>query len=576
VTKPESSKNDGSVITPEPKKKRKGVQIGVKLVLYLSGSLVLIFGVLTFLILSAHQNRLKQLMIDSALRISDTIKNSTHHDMLHSEPGEESRNQIKRIINSIGAEKGIERIRIFDKEGRILYSTDEKEISEMLDKNAEACYICHSQDKPLKKLKRDDRWRIFRKADGSRVLGLINPFENEPGCSSTGCHGDPKKIALLGVLDVNMSLKEVDGYIAEDVVQHLVAYLLTMLAVAVVSSIFVVVMVQRPVTQLTEGTRRVARGELGLRLTLNRRDEIGVLAESFNRMSADLKDARDEITNWARTLEKRVAEKTKELRQAQEGIIRVEKMASLGKLAAIVAHEINNPLMGILTYAKLLQRRINDRIAALPEGVEHDFHDCLMYTAIVQTEATRAGEIVKNLLFFAKEASLRLEPSDINQILEKSIMLVNHQMELNSIECITRLDSELPPVRCDASQIQQVVVALLINAVEAIGENGRITVSSERGERNETVILRIADTGIGMDEETKRKIFEPFFSTKESGGGTGLGLAVVHGIVERHGGSVRVESAPGKGTTFAIELHINPPQPEEGMQLPQSSLPGRI
>jgi two-component system NtrC family sensor kinase len=556
-------------------KKRK-FGIGIKLTVYLIAGMIVIFAALTFLTIAMHRQHLEQFVIDSALRISDTIKNSTHHDMLHSSPDEEKAKNISRIINTIGTQKGIERIRIFSKDGRILYSTDRTEIDKLVDKKAEACYVCHASDKPLTKLDKDQRWRIFRAADGHRILGLINPIENEASCSSDNCHQAVSDAPLLGVLDVNMSLREADALITGDLMTNLTAYLATMVTIALVSSGFVMVMVHKPVKKLIEGTRKVAMGELNYKLEVGHSDEIGELAESFNRMTSDLKEARDEITNWARTLEKRVAEKTEELKRAQENIIHVEKMASLGKLSAIVAHEINNPLMGVLTYAKLLQKRIKKRIEDIPEGQEHDFDDCLKYASIIESETTRAGEIVKNLLLFSKQTTIRLEPNNLNELIERSIMLVNHQMELSSIECITELSRDIPPVRCDAGQIQQVIVALLVNSVEAIGESGSVTIVSEYDRQRQLARIRISDTGVGMDEETKKHIFEPFFTTKKDQAGTGLGLAVVYGILERHHGKVRVESEPGKGATFVIELQMDPPQPVEDLSLLQGTRPERI
>jgi two-component system NtrC family sensor kinase len=556
--------------------KRIKMGIGIKLSIYLIGSMIVIFAALTFLTIAMHRQHLEQFVIDSALRISDTIKNSTHHDMLHSSPDEENAKHINRIINTIGSQKGIERIRIFNKEGRILYSTDQSEIQKLVDKRAESCYICHASDKPLTKLDKDQRWRIFRAADGHRILGLINPIENEESCISNNCHQHERDAALLGVLDVNMSLREADALIAGDLMTYLAAYLVTMLTIALASGGFVMVMIHKPVKRLIEGTRRVALGELTYKLEAGHSDEIGELADSFNRMTSDLKEARDEITNWARTLEKRVAEKTEELKRTQDNIIRIEKMASLGKLSAIVAHEINNPLMGVLTYSKLLQKRINKRLEDIPEGQEHDFDDCLKYASIIESETARAGDIVKNLLLFSKQTTIQLEPNNLNSLIERSIMLVNHQMELSSIECSTEFSKELPPVKCDGGQIQQVVVALLVNSVEAIGEGGKITVASEYDRQRGLARIIVSDTGVGMDDDTKKHLFEPFFSTKKGRNGTGLGLAVVYGIVERHQGKVRVESEPGKGATFVVELQIDPPIPVEDLSLPQGTRPERI
>ena len=550
--------------------------------------MVILFGILISLTFVVHRGQMERSEIEYSWRLSETIKRSASFQMLHSEVESNGGSDtmllqdyvteaILQILKDISETYDIEKVRIFDRKGLVLFSTSPEEVSTTLDIAEESCSSCHSSNPPSTNVVGDARWRIFSAGDGRRTLGLTNTITLGRGCITDSCHSSSQPGMLAGILDVQKSLKDVDAQIAGNLIWMSVAYLVTALLVAISSGLFVSVMIHRPVHKLIEGTRRVARGELTHKLDITVRNELGDLADSFNQMTTDLRNARDEITNWAKTLEKRVTEKTEELKKAQEGIIRIEKMASLGKLSAIVAHEINNPLMGILTYAKLLQRKIKGRIEALPDGVEHDYGDCLRYSSIIETEAARCGDIVKNLLVFAKQTTIQLQPNNINQVLEQSIMLVNHQMEMKSIECITGFGEGLPWVRCDAGQVQQVAVALLVNAIEAIGEDGgQITVGSEYDSRREMVRFWISDTGCGMDEETRKKIFEPFFSTKKEGNGTGLGLAVVYGIVERHGGKISVTSRPHEGTTFTIELHVNPPEPSDGIKVPRGSQPDRI
>lgn len=543
--------------------------LGIKLTICLIGSMLLIFGSLTIIYFLEHRRHLEEYVIESALRVADAIKVSTHYDMLHKNQGTnpsgsahaqrtEPPEEIKDLIESISEQNGIERIRILNKSGRIIYSTDEEELNKDIDINSEGCSVCHDREEPLEKLEKEQRWRIFQAADGHRVLGLINTFENDSRCNS--CHTDEDE-TLLGVLDVNMSLLEVDDHIAGDLVQLSSGYILTMLTLTIISGIFVFVMVQRPVNKLIEGTHRVARGELDYGLEVKSKDEIGALAESFNSMTVDLKNARDEITNWARTLEKRVAQKTGELKKAQDSIIRIEKMASLGKLAAIVAHEINNPLMGVLTYAKLMHKKLTRRLESGEiSSDDQDYKDCRKYLSFIESETSRCGEIVKNLLLFSKKTAIHLKENDLNCLIDKSIMLVNHQMELQSIECVTELDSTLPQVKCDSGQIQQMLVALLINACEAISDGGQIKVVTKYDSERERASMSVSDTGCGMDKETKRHLFVPFFTTKEGGAGTGLGLSVVYGIVERHGGAISIETELGEGSTFTVTLPLRPPE----------------
>jgi len=306
------------------------------------------------------------------------------------------------------------------------------------------------------------------------------------------------------------------------------------------------VMVNRPVKRLIVGTKRVAAGELDYKIRVSSKDELGELASSFNRMTGELKQANGEINDWAKTLESRVEEKTAELKQAHEHLIHVERMASIGKLAAIVAHEINNPLAGILVYAKLLLKKIAGDGSA---------EESKQYLSMIASESARCGDIVKNLLQFSRQAKVNLEPNDINEIITQSLQLIQHKVDLMGITTEVRLDDTLNHVVCDSQQIKQALVALLINACEAMKQgDGVLSIESRRLPNRRAVEIEVSDNGVGMDDETKKQIFEPFFTTKEQGKGVGLGLAVVYGIVNGHAGEIEVRSSPGLGTTFVIRL----------------------
>jgi two-component system, NtrC family, sensor kinase len=231
-------------------------------------------------------------------------------------------------------------------------------------------------------------------------------------------------------------------------------------------------------------------------------------------------------------------------------VLRVEKLASIGKLAAIVAHEINNPLAGILVYARLVLKRLsrNGHGAAADEETKKNVET-------IAAESARCGEIVKGLLQFSRQTKPHMKPNDLNAIINESLRLVRHKIDLSGAASITKCDQHLKQITCDEQQIKQALVALLINACEAVhpGE-GAITISSHYLENICSAEIRITDNGVGMDEETKQHIFEPFFTTKEQGKGVGLGLAVVYGIVTGHGGEIEVQSTPGCGTTFVIRL----------------------
>jgi two-component system NtrC family sensor kinase len=309
--------------------------------------------------------------------------------------------------------------------------------------------------------------------------------------------------------------------------------------------------VRRPVVKLVEGTQRIAQGDLDTRIDVTSRDELGQLAAAFNGMTADLHVAREEANQWSQQLEQKVVEKTAELGRIQRQVLLMEKMASLGKLAATVAHELNNPLGGILNYAKLVERVLRDE--PLDEAGKRDVQH---YLTAIQQESRRSGDIVRNLLLFARPSRTRFAPVRMSQIIDRSLLLINHRLAMSSIRC-----EHLPPtsddlLTCDPDQIQQVLVALLVNAIEAMEEGGvlRLTVTPQP----DLIELVVSDTGVGIPEDAIGHIFEPFFSTKDKESGVGLGLAVVYGIVRGHGGTIDVTSEPSKGATFTVRLPRNP------------------
>jgi two-component system NtrC family sensor kinase len=332
---------------------------------------------------------------------------------------------------------------------------------------------------------------------------------------------------------------------------HLAGYTLAaVLLISLLSGLFVWRVVYGPLATLKAGTEHLTSGELGYQIEVRSGDELGEVATSFNRMSQQLREAREEITAWARTLEARVEQKTQELNRAHEHVLRTEKMASVGKLAAIVAHEINNPLAGILTYSKLLKKWIN-------KGDESRREEILSSLDLIESESRRCGEIVKNLLTFARATPMNFEPADLNGIIKRCVRLVQHQLDLAGIQLQCDFADDLPLVRCDPAQIEQVLLALMMNAIDAMPRGGILNLKSHPLPDSHEAQLQIKDDGVGIAPEVLPNLFEPFFTTKERGHGVGLGLAISRSIVERHRGRIEVSSQPGRGTTFTIVLPVN-------------------
>ena len=579
-----------------------------------------------------------------ANQLSEAVKSSTEYDMLLNQ-----RERIHETITRMGTQSSIQRIRIMNKSGAVIYSSDTVEIGKMVDKKAEACTMCHSAGQPLHRVEMKDRTRVFRiHPDSARTLGIINPIYNTRTCSEAACHAHPRSQIVLGVLDVTLPLAEVDKDIRQGQVQVVIFAVVAILALSLIIGLLVSRWVARPVHALVQATRHVAGGDLNYVIPETRDDELGMLARSFNNMTRKLSDARLQL-------------------------VQSDKLASLGRLAAGVAHEINNPLTGVLTYSSFLMKRAKDQ----PE-VQEDLK-------VIVRETIRCREIVKSLLDFARQSVPKKAPADVNDIITRAAAVVENQLAINHVRLVRELAADVPPITVDANQMQQVFINLFVNASDAIGPDaggGTITVTTSRltlspvgitqvkqaqcpkrhslintevridgmpsirikakasgnegfiyrdpmfgmtrhqfgvalepgmavqvtcpdcasslnvegspcpqcgattfqfevpqrgmvegctnracswqrwaelerlGDR-EFVEMRIRDTGCGITRDEIPHIFEPFYSTKGQKG-TGLGLAVIWGIIDNHNGTITVESEVGQGTTFVIRIPVEP------------------
>ncbi len=296
-----------------------------------------------------------------------------------------------------------------------------------------------------------------------------------------------------------------------------------------------------PLEEMAAATRRIAGGDLDASVNVASRDEIGELAAAFNNMLRSLKAMNQELQQWGHTLEEKVQERTDELVAVQSRMARSEKLASIGRLAAGVAHGINNPLGGILSLTMLA-------LEDMPP--DHPLRDDLN-TVVAQT--LRCREIVKGLLDFSRQSDTRAVQTDINPVIESSLGLLERHAMFDNIHTVRLLQKDLAPVLIDPGQLQEAIINLVVNAVDAMEERGELTVETRADERSGEVLIAISDTGKGIPPEAMSLLFEPFFTTKKVGKGTGLGLAIVHGVVTSAGGRVEVASQPGR-TVFTVRL----------------------
>ena len=615
-------------------------KIGLKLIIAIGAITIVIIGAFAYFSIRAQSDALLSQAEVHANKLSDAIKNSTLTGML-----ENKKEEIHAIISTVSHEPSIMEIRIFNKEGVVTFSSRGDLIGKMVDKRAESCYACHTENQPLQKLSMNQRMRIYRiSPDSARILGVINPIYNAPSCYSANCHAHTRDQTVLGVLDIKMDLKDVDQQMEDSKVRLIAFAAFAILALSLFIAYFVRKWIGKPVSELVKATNQVSSGNLNYTIDNPGKDELGMLAKSFNKM-------------------------TKNLAEAKLQLFQADKMASLGRLAAGVAHEINNPLTGVLTHSSFLLKRTKDN-PELQESLE-----------VIVRETIRSREIVKGLLDFSRQSVPKKHKADINKIIKCAIEVVANQLSLKHIELDARLDTALPEVAVDANQIQQVFINLFVNAADAIGDGGgRISVAPsaislppygvaqikaavcpkkhdlmdnetksyglptikvkavsngnagvvnldpvygknrhqygieiERGKdlqlscpqcdvslieenakcpkcgssvysfevpphglfegctnpecdwqrwpamdeagHKDYMEIKVSDTGQGIPKEDLSRIFEPFYTTKGQSG-TGLGLAVIWGIVDNHNGTINVESELGKGTTFIVHLPL--------------------
>jgi signal transduction histidine kinase len=657
--------------------------------------LILITSVILSVFLIKRQSSMIQMELEK--RGESMVRNLAHNAeygvLVENEP------LLLNLMEGLCQEAEVIYINVWDRTGEILAEWDRgaefRQVhSQILSDHAQAYVTLPSKE-----------YFVFK---GEEFLNFSCPVrttrversKEEVGLLLEGKNAAVTRKKRIGLAEMGMSLQNMRREIAE---MKRIVVLLTALVVAVgvMLTIFLVDIFIRPVKTLVQATERVASGDLSHVVKVNTRDEIGTLASSFNRMTTSLKESREKIEEYNRTLEKKVKERTaelekttrllqveydrleaivntpnlgiviedkecnirfmnkflieifgnqvgekcyekfkdrkdkcpvcpideilikgkktftyfdqdtqghhyemsanlfqdergesyvletlsditeqkkleqqveeytsnlektnreledalKSLKETQVQLIQVEKMAAVGQLAAGVAHELNNPLGGILGYSQFALEKIGQK--RISEFTPEDTSTFLQYLTDIEQQTKRCRSIIQSLLKFSRASRKEeFEPTDLNSVMEETLKFTKHQMEKNKVNLVQNPAATLPRINGHPGQLQQVFTNLVLNAVQAMPDGGTLTVAGRIGEGAKTVDISFSDTGVGISQKNVDKIFEPFFTSKKVGEGTGLGLSVSYGLIKNHGGEIEVKSEMGRGTTFTVILPV--------------------
>jgi len=494
--------------------------------------------------------RFERFVVQQAAEESDlvaqTAANAIHRAMLL-----DRREDAYRILEDIGRQPGVGRVRLLDHAGRVAFSTDGAEIGRTLDPAGPHCVVCHGAG--IGRAEGLEGRRRVEESGGKRVLQLVAPVPNQPACATAGCHVHPSAARLLGLLAVDRPLEAADARLAAFRWSSLGVSALVAAGLGLAFWWLTRRRLVQPVAALVAATRRVAHLDLDQPAPPDFGGELGLLAANFGEMVRSLRAARTEIDELNRGLEQKVEARTRALVETREQLAQGETLAALGRLSAAIGHRLGSPLSGIHTIARNGARSLEGGplTDAARIRLAHDLR-------LVEREAERAGEVVVRLSDLSHEHPFSAQLVGVDSVVEEALELATAEARLQGIG-VTHRSLPAPPVLADRSLLRQAVLDTLLRACAAMPGGGRLVVESAPAGGGSGVDLVVTDSG-ELAPERLARVFEPDFSATA---GVGLGLAQVHAIILRHGGRVEVSSAPGQGTRVTIHLPA-PPRTGEG------------
>jgi two-component system, NtrC family, sensor kinase len=524
-----------------------------RVVLIITWLSVFLFISFTIIFKSVNEQYLNTIIRQNGNNIGSIVEGALYHSMLAND-----KSSLRNTLDIINTLPGIDEVNMYDSNDELVYSSFSTESDKKhSDPNCKGCHpniktMFSQNEKSYRIITVNSDCEMNVNDNGSRHLLIKSPILNEKSCSVSSCHAHNESDRLLGSLVIKIPLEAQDAAIKKSSTEFFILATFATALFSLVLLFFTRKKIKDPLNALVNVSIAVSNGDKSTRIEIkpNQLDDMRVVSQAFNDMLDNLHNATIELENWSQQLEYKVQKKSEELGAAQHELIHVERLASLGKLSSSVAHEINNPLSGILIYAKLLYKQVSN-----PELYATKRESMLKHLKLIENETKRCGDIVKGLLDFSRKDQDNFEPKHLHEILTETYELMSHPIKIANIQFSNILLATSDLIYCNPNQIKQACVALLVNASEAIVENGEIQIKTNNPDVDH-IRFEITDNGAGINPEDMPHIFEPFFSTKSNVSGIGLGLAIVHGIIQNHKGKTEVQSEPGNGTTLAITLPL--------------------